>query len=89
MNLSVNCNFSYGHYKETLEKIKETHDISTFGNTSDKDVILRHDIDASLEAALKIAELENKVERSETAIIAQLFNHGLISQDEYESIRDW
>ena len=69
MNLSVNCNFSYGHYKETLEKIKETHDISTFGNTSDKDVILRHDIDASLEAALKIAELENKINVSSTYFI--------------------
>ena len=69
MNLSVNCNFSYGHYKETLEKIKETHDISTFGNTSDKDVILRHDVDASLEAALKMAELENKINVSSTYFI--------------------
>ena len=52
-----------------MEKIKKTHKILTFGNSSDKDVILRHDVDASLEAALKMAELENKINVSSTYFI--------------------
>ena len=69
LNVSNNCNFSYNHYIETLKSIKRSHKISTFGDSSKKDVILRHDVDASLEAALNMAELENKIDVKSTYFI--------------------
>lgn len=69
MKICNNRDFSYDHYVQTLEKIKTTHKISTFGNTCEKDVILRHDVDASLEAALNLAKLENKIDISSTYFI--------------------
>ena len=86
MNFSDNCNFSYNHYKQTLEKIKKTHKILTFGNSSDKDVILRHDVDASLEAALKMAELENKINVSSTYFI--LLSSGELQSEGEHSINN-
>ena len=69
MSLLNSCNFSYNHYEQTLQKIKKTHKILTFGIGSEKDVILRHDVDASLEAALSMAKLENKISVSSTYFI--------------------
>ncbi len=69
MKICNNRDFSYDHYIQTLEKIKTTHKISTFGNSSKKDVILRHDVDASLDAALNMAKLENKIDVSSTYFI--------------------
>ena len=53
--------FSYNHYIETLAEIQKTHHFSNFLNCSDNDVILRHDVDFSLESALKMAEIENSL----------------------------
>lgn len=69
MKICNNRDFSYNHYIQTLEKIKTTHKISTFGNSSKNDVILRHDVDASLDAALNMAKLENKIDVSSTYFI--------------------
>lgn len=71
------CDFSYFHYEETLKKIKETHRFSDFFNCNKKDVILRHDVDVSLRSALKIAQIENKLEIESTFFIlfhAELYN---------------
>jgi hypothetical protein len=65
----LRSNFSYSHYKNTLKKFKERYDFHTFGNASDNDVLLRHDVDASLKAALKIAEIDNEVGISSTFFI--------------------
>lgn len=59
MNLSGICNFSYEHYKNTLVEIKKKRKFSTFRNHDKNDIILRHDVDSSLRAALKMAKLEH------------------------------
>ena len=53
--------FTYNHYEETLSEIQKTHSFSNFLNCSDNDVILRHDVDFSLESSHKMAELEHKL----------------------------
>ena len=58
MSPSISCNFSYEHYKKTLKEIKEKRKFSTFHNNSNNDVILRHDVDSSLKAALTMAKIE-------------------------------
>ena len=73
----TNCDFSYLHYKETLKKIKKTHNFSDFFNCSTNDIILRHDVDVSLRSALKIAQIENDLEIQSTFFIlfhAELYN---------------
>lgn len=55
--------FTYGAYEELLSLIKQNrYDIFTYEDykRSNRCVILRHDIDFSLEAALRIAEIEQK-----------------------------
>lgn len=53
--------FTYNHYEETLSEIQKSHRFSNFLNCSDNDVILRHDIDFSLESALRMAEIEHNL----------------------------
>lgn len=55
----LNPNFSYSHYKDSLLKLKENHKFCFFNDIDEDDIILRHDIDISLNSALKMAELEN------------------------------
>ena len=55
------CNFSTGHYIQTLKNYQKTHDFCFFNNSADNDVILRHDVDFSLEDALRIAKIENSL----------------------------
>jgi len=61
MSLNNSCNFTTAHYIQTLKNYKKTHSFSFFDNCSSNDVILRHDIDFSLEDALRIAKIENKL----------------------------
>jgi len=71
------CDFSYSHYIETLTEIKKTHNFTDFRNSSSNDVILRHDVDSSLELALKIGKIENELSISSTFFIlfhSELYN---------------
>lgn len=65
----MECNFTYEHYIETIEKFKKTYKFTTYGNSSTNDIILRHDVDTSLVAALKMAKIENKLKISSTYFI--------------------
>ena len=67
--LSDNCNFSYEHYRNTLNEIKKKRRFSTYVNHSNNDIILRHDVDCSLKAALKMAKIENDLNVSSTYFI--------------------
>lgn len=69
LNLSDICGFTYDHYKKTLKKIKEKRKFATFSKNSDHDVILRHDIDCSLKAALKMAKIEDELGVTSTYFI--------------------
>lgn len=71
------CNFSYDHYADTLREIKKTHTFSDYETCSDNDVILRHDVDVSLHAALQIARIENELGIQSTYFIlfhSELYN---------------
>lgn len=63
------CNFSYSHYAQTLHEIKGTHCFANFVNYSNHDLILRHDVDLSLESALEIAKIEKRLEIQSTFFI--------------------
>lgn len=75
--------FTTQHYIATLKKYKETHKFSFFDNCSSNDIILRHDIDFSLDDALRIAQIENELEIKSTYFIllhSELYNpFGFIS----------
>jgi len=71
------CDFSYTHYIETLNEIKKNQNFTNFKNSSSNDIILRHDVDSSLELALKIAKIENNLGISSTFFIlfhSELYN---------------
>ena len=53
--------FSYDHYRSILLNLKERYKFSDFDNNSTNDVILRHDIDISLDYALRMAKIENEL----------------------------
>ena len=69
LNLSDIYGFTYDHYGKTLKKIKEKRKFATFRKNSDHDVILRHDIDCSLKAALKMAKIEDDLDVTSTYFI--------------------
>ena len=56
----MSCSFDLGHYAEILGAAKSGgYRFATFGEPPSRgDVFLRHDIDLSLDAALRMAELE-------------------------------
>lgn len=71
------CDFSYLHFEDTLRKFTKKYHFSNFTNFSKNDVILRHDIDYSLDAALKIAEIEKKLDIKSTFFVlfhAEMYN---------------
>lgn len=59
--------FTYGHYKKFVSLLRESYSFTTFQegrNTAEIAgplVIMRHDIDMDLEAALRMASLENVI----------------------------
>ena len=64
----INCSFTLKHYFDVLTKIKDEYSICTVGEYKklervEKFLILRHDVDFSLEYALKLAkeEFKNKI----------------------------
>jgi hypothetical protein len=65
----LNCNFSYKHYQNTIKRFKEKYTFSNFNDCSTNDIILRHDIDYSLESAVRIAEIENNLNVKSTYFI--------------------
>ena len=58
----MSCPFDLDHYSELLEAARAGGYRFTFfeGEPSDGDLILRHDVDLSLDAAVRMAELEAK-----------------------------
>jgi hypothetical protein len=56
----MTCEFSLGHYRELLEAARAGGYRFAFfeGEPRDGDLLLRHDVDLSLDAALRLAELE-------------------------------
>lgn len=67
--MSHSCKFSYSHYKNTLREIKKTHHFSSYQDSSNNDVILRHDVDYSLESAVRMAKIEKQLEVKSTYFI--------------------
>ena len=71
------CNFSTKHYIQTLKNYQKTHSFCFFNDCSNNDVILRHDVDFSLEDALRIATIENDLGINSTYFIllhSELYN---------------
>jgi hypothetical protein len=65
---AVSCSFDLGHYRELIEAARAGgYRFAAFDSTpSAGDLLLRHDVDLSLEAALAMAELEAELEAPAT-----------------------
>jgi len=77
MSLYSLCNFSYKHYSKILENVKKSFKFSNYEEFSSNDIILRHDVDVSLDAALKIGKIESDLGICSTFFIlfhAELYN---------------
>lgn len=59
----TDCDFTYKHYIETLQEAQKTHTFYTFGSFPEQPearfIILRHDIDAQIWKALKMAKTDH------------------------------
>lgn len=64
----MTCSFDLGHYRELLEAAQAGgYRFARFGEgPADGDIFLRHDVDLSLDAALRMAELERQLEATAT-----------------------
>lgn len=64
----MSCAFDFGHYRELLEAAKAGGYRFAFfeGEPQAGEVILRHDVDLALDAALRMAELESEAEAPAT-----------------------
>jgi hypothetical protein len=67
----MSCRFDLGHYREILEAAQTGgYRFRAFGEGPERgDLFLRHDIDLSLEAALRMAELEAELDVSTTYLL--------------------
>jgi len=83
--MSHSCKFSYSHYENTLREIKKTHRFSSYQDSSNDDVILRHDVDYSLESAVRMAEIEKQLEVRSTYFI--LFHSEFYNTFSHSSIK--
>ena len=55
------CGFSYRHYRDVLEAARQRYAFGHFDGTRDHErpfILLRHDVDFSLDAALRMARVE-------------------------------
>lgn len=79
--------FTYSAYIECLKLLKQRYRIGPFCEVSNKDepfLILRHDVDASLEAALEMAKIENSLDTRSTYFV--LFSHKLYNLLEKDNL---
>lgn len=79
--------FTYDAYVKLLKLLRERHRIIPFCESSKKHdafMILRHDVDASLDAALKMARIEKGLGISSTYFV--LFSHKLYNLLERDSL---
>jgi len=79
--------FTYYVYVDFLVFLQSKYKIITFSDASETScpyLILRHDIDASLEAALRMAKIENKMNIRSTYFV--LFSHKLYNILETDSL---
>jgi len=67
----VSCGFDLGHYRELLQAATAGGYRWAFfdGEPRDGDLILRHDVDLSLDAALRMAELEAEEDAAATYFV--------------------
>ena len=98
--LGCNSNFTYEHYTNILQELRKSYKFTSFKSATTNDVILRHDVDASLHAALKIAKIEKELDISSTFFILlpilldriyfnlSLIGHWLVLWAFYLSIKD-
>jgi len=75
------CDFSYDHYKEILELAKRQYGIMTMlqysSSRPDKALVLRHDIDTNPRRALRMAQIEKKLDVRSTYFVrvhAEMYN---------------
>lgn len=79
--IKVPCEFSYDHYKEIIESAKTKYKILPLRDyrpsTQDKVLLLRHDIDAKVRRATRMARLEYDLDVKATYFVrvhAELYN---------------
>jgi hypothetical protein len=80
--------FTYDAYIDFMSLLKKKYRIIPFCEVTDTNapfLILRHDVDASLEAALRMAEIEKKLKIRSTYFV--LFSHKLYNLLEKEGLR--
>ncbi len=67
----MTCSFDLGHYRELIEAARAGGYRFAFFDASPRpgDLLLRHDVDLSLEAALAMAELEAELEAPATYLL--------------------
>jgi len=85
--LAVALDFTYDAYNDFMSLLKKKYRIIPLCEVTDTNapfIILRHDVDASLEAALKMAEIERKLEIRSTYFV--LFSHKLYNLLEKDSL---
>jgi len=89
----MTCDFSFKHYTETLRQATKTYTFYTFkdfpDNSNEKYILLRHDIDASLNRALRMATIENDLGICSTFFIrlhAPLATYNLNNNKDCENI---
>jgi len=84
--------FTYDAYIKFLKILKKKYRLLPFCEVSKEDdsfLILRHDVDASLEAALKMARIENNLGIRSTYFV--LFSHklyNLLEKDDWNTLKE-
>jgi len=86
----TDCDFTYKHYIETLQKARKTHTFYTFENFPEQPearfILLRHDIDAQIWKALKMAKVDYDLGISATFFVRLHGPYNLFREPSYNAI---
>lgn len=87
----MKCDFSIRHYREVLEKAKETYSFYTFKDLPKKPsayyILLRHDVDAEPDKALQMAEIDHDLGIASTFFFRMHGSYNLFSEEAYSAVK--
>jgi hypothetical protein len=85
------CGFSYGHYREVLGAARERYAFAAFDDPPADGrpfVLLRHDVDFSLEPALRMARIESELGARSTYLVLPHAHYNLLGDPGFAQLRE-
>jgi len=85
------CGFSYGHYRQALEAARSNYAFAVFDDPPADGrpfILLRHDVDFSLDAALRMARIESELGVHSTYLVLLHAHYNVLGPPGFAQLRE-